>query len=203
MRTGPQYKIARRLGARIFPKTQTAKFTISGTEKKRTNKKSRSQLTEYGRQLLEKQKMRLTYGLSERQFAGYVKAARHEGADPAGRLAQSLEERLDNVIFRIGLVPSRAWARQVVNHGHILVDGVRVTIPSYAVRVGQKISVRPASRARGTFAAMTERLKNYQAPAWVKFDQESWTGELVARPMLTVADAGLNYGAILEFYSRV
>ncbi|MBI2100400.1 MAG: 30S ribosomal protein S4, partial [Candidatus Vogelbacteria bacterium] len=162
MKIGPKYKICRRLGERVFAKCQTTKFSISGSAQRpgQTRKSgavktagrpaggpppktSGRNLSEYGSQLLEKQKVRYTYGLGERQFARQAKQHRREGG-----LYQSLETRLDNVVFRFGWVPSRAAARQVVTHGHILVNGRRVNLPSYSLKVGDKIGLNLVSRER-------------------------------------------------------
>jgi small subunit ribosomal protein S4 len=203
MKIGPKYKIARRLGDRIFPKTQTSKFTVSGTELK-TKNKSRRGSTEFGLQLIEKQKARYTYGISEKQFSNYVKKVHESKTDsPATSLFVALESRLDNVVFRLGLVNSRLFARQVVAHGHILVNGRKVTIPSYKVRVGDKIAVRPQSKDNGIFRGLAERNQNYNVPAWLTFDPEKLVGEVKAAPIASTSESNLNFGAILEFYSRV
>lgn len=204
MKIGPKYKIARRLGDRIFPKTQTSKFTISGTEKKRTGKKGRRGGGEYGLQLIEKQKARFSYGISEKQFSNYVKKARaKKGPNSVASLINLLESRLDNAVFRLGLVKSRQAARQAVGHGHIMVNDRRVTVPSFAVRVGDKITVRPNSRTNGLFRDLSERLKDYTAPAWLQFDGEKWQGSVLAEPQTATAESSLNFGSIMEFYSRV
>src|SRR5690606_40724543 len=124
MQTGPKYKICRRLGSHIYEKCQTQKFQLSEARKGKGMRGGRRRnVSEYGEQLLEKQRVRFTYGLKERQFASYVKKATGTAAVPAEELYQSLERRLDNVIYRLGLAPSRAYARQLVSHGHITVNG--------------------------------------------------------------------------------
>lgn len=200
MKIGPKYKIARRLGERVFPKTQTTKFVISGPVKKMGR---RSTLSDYGRQLLEKQKAKYTYGVSERQFVGYVNKARESRTNPAQALQQSLERRLDNVAFRLGLLRSRAFARQAVAHGHITVNGKKMTIPSYQVRVGDKIAIRLGSKDNGMFRELSEKLKDYQAPTWLKFDPNLLVGEVMSEPLTAEAEFNLNFSTILEFYSRV
>ncbi len=203
---GPKFKIARRLGDRIFSKTQTSKFTISGTERKVMGKRGggRRGGSEYGRQLLEKQKARFTYGVSEHQFRNYVLAARaKKGSNPAGELLTALESRLDNAVFRLGLVKSRLAARQAVAHGHILVNGRRTNVPSYTVKAGDKISVRVGSRTSGLFNDLAERLKEYTAPTWLVYDEAKWEGEIKARPELSAGESTINFSSILEFYSRV
>jgi len=201
MKIGPQYKIARRLGARIFPKTQSAKFTLAGPEKKRG--RGRATSTEYSSQLIEKQKAKYTYGISEKQFANYIKKVRDMKGAPAANLFKQLENRLDNVVFRLGLVGSRRFARQAVSHGHIRVNGRRLDIPSYQVRVNDVISIRPSSANNGIFKDIAERQKEYQIPAWLAFDYGKLEGSVQAEPQTGDAEANLNFTSILEFYSRV
>lgn len=206
MKTGPKFKICRRLGERIFPKCQTTKFAISGTGAakvgKTTGHRSRS-ASDYGTQLREKQKARYTYGVNERQFRSYVKRSQMiKTGNPLVNLGQLVESRLDNVVYRLGFVPSRAFARQVVSHGHILVNGGRVTIPSYVVAVGDVISIRVQSRDNGVFREVATRLKEYEPPAWLLYtaDREA---KVIAKPALEETESNLNLSAIIDFYSRV
>lgn len=206
MKTGPKYKICRRLGERIFPKCQTTKFAISGAgatkTSKTTGRRSRS-ASDYGSQLREKQKARYTYGINERQFRNYVERSRViKTGNPLVNLGHIVESRLDNVVYRLGLVPSRAFARQVVSHGHILVNGQRVTIPSYTISVGDLVSIRPQSRDNGVFREAAVRLKEYQPPSWLLYtaDREA---KVVAPPALEETESNLNLSAIIDFYSRV
>lgn len=208
MKIGPKFKIARRLGSRIFPKTQTTKFSISGSAQRGGIKGGAGRrpraASEYGLQLIEKQKARYTYGLKESQFSSYVKKARaaREGS-PTVRLYQGLETRLDNVVFRLGLVPSRAFARQLVGHGHVMVNGRRANVPSQALKVGDKVSIRSQSRQLGLFKTLAERLKNYQTPEWLLFNPDTQTGEVKGLPTQVALEANLDLGAVLEFYGRV
>lgn len=200
MKIGPKYKIARRLGERVFPKTQTAKFTISGPVKKTGR---RGTASDYGRQLLEKQKAKYTYGVSEKQFVGYVNKARDGKGSPSEALRALLEKRLDNVTFRLGFFRSRAFARQAVSHGHILVNGRKLNIPSYQVRVGDVISVREGSKQNGIFRELSEKMKEHQAPAWLLLNLDEKKGEVKSEPLSTEGEMSLNFSTILEFYSRV
>lgn len=211
MRIGPKFKIARRLGARIFPKTQTTKFSISGSavRGRGTGRGRPRSASDYSLQLLEKQKARYTYGLKERQFATYVAKARTssglagKSASPIARLYALLESRLDNVVFRLGLAPSRAFARQMVTHGHISVNGRRLNIPSYQVRVGETVAVREQSRNLGLFKHYSDRIKDYQSPAWLTADPEGKSGQVKATPVHGETEVDINFSSILEFYSRV
>ncbi len=204
LRIGPKYKIARRLEDRIFSKTQTTKFSVSTGDNNRGAQGRRKNVSEYGRQLLEKQKAKYTYGANERQFSNYVKTVRTmRNVNISAEMFKLLEGRLDNVVYRLGLANSRLFARQMVSHGHILVNGKKVTIPSYTTKKGDKISVRPQSRGKGMFASLEERLKSYTAPNWVILDEKTMTGEIKGSPEYGESECNLNFASILEFYSRV
>ncbi len=218
MLIGPKFKIARRLGARVFPKTQTAKFslTTAGQGGKKggmsTGRRPRA-LSEYGQQLLEKQKARYTYLLKEGQFASYVKSVREKHSStetPQVRLYQLLELRLDNAVFRLGLAPSRGAARQLVTHGHVVVNGRRLNIPSHQLAVGDKVAIRPESRAGGAGrlagandTASGQETAGRQVPPWLAYDELAKEGKVLAKPLLGTTESEINFGAILEFYSRV
>jgi small subunit ribosomal protein S4 len=205
MKIGPKYKICRRLGDRVFSKCQTTKFTVSGLDAKNKSGKSKRRrrgVSEYGSQLLEKQKARYTYGINEKQFSNYIKTAREKiSIDSILLLNQLLESRLDNVVYRLGLVGSRRFARQIVSHGHVMVNNRRVNIPSFQVKAGNKISIRPQSVNKGIFSDLEERQKNYVVPEWLSFDPDKKTGQVKSLPVTT--ETNLNFSSILEFYSRV
>lgn len=207
MKIGPKYKICRRLGSRVFGKCQTTKFTTSGSPQRGGKKAGGGRprnVSEYGTQLLEKQKARYSYGLKESQFSNYVKEVhQHKAANPMAALYQALETRLDNIVHRLGLASTRRFARQLVSHGHITVNGRRVNIPSYRAKVGDKIAVRAQSRSSAVFSNMEEKLKGHHLPAWLIFDQEKLEGTVKAMPLFGESEADINFGAILEFYSRV
>lgn len=205
LRIGPKYKIARRLGEKMFSKTQTTKFAISGSEGGKTQGGGRRRtMSEYGRQLLEKQKAKYTYGVNERQFSNYIKAVRAKrNVNVAAEMFKLLENRLDNVVFRLGLAQSRLLARQMVSHGHIVVNGKKTTIPSFMVKIGDKISVREGSRGKVLFTNLEERLKTYTAPSWLIFDETQLAGEAKGSPEYGETESGLNFALIFEYYSRV
>ncbi|HEY4493430.1 MAG TPA: 30S ribosomal protein S4 [Candidatus Paceibacterota bacterium] len=207
MKIGPKYKIARRLGDAIFEKTRTQRFAMVEGKKKadiQKRKKHRSMLTEYGIQFLEKQKIRFTYGINEKQLSNYMRKAKSvKGGVPSELAYGGLERRLDNVVYRLGLVPTRQFARQVVTHGHIRVNGKRVSSPSYEVKVGDEIGVRPGSLDSGLFKSRRETLKDYNPPAWVSLDLEKLSGMVVGSPKLGDYDSNLNFGLVVQFYSRV
>ena len=203
MKIGPKYKIARRLGAPIFDKTQSPKFAISEARRgKPKDSKHARQKTDFGAQLIEKQKARFTYGVNERQFAKYVReAGERKGAKPTEELYRRLESRLDNAVYRLGFVNSRSFARQMVSHGHIQVNGRRTNIPSYELHVGDKISIHPGSAKKPLFATLDEKLKTITPPSWMKFNSEKKEAEVQGAPK-TANDIQFSLGAIFEFYSR-
>jgi small subunit ribosomal protein S4 len=203
MRIGPKYKIARRLGAEVFEKTQTQKFQLNEEKRAKSRKRRRGSRSDYARQLLDKQKVRVTYGLTERQFRKYVNTAMAEKQTPTtDSLYKQLETRLDNIVYRLGIAPTRASARQLVSHGHIDVNGRRITVPSFSAQKGDSISIRQRSVEKVPFQEMEERVKGVQAPNWLSFDAKKKEGEVVAEPQLDGKDHNLNLSSVIEFYSR-
>lgn len=200
---GPKYKIARRLGPAVFDKTQTQKFALRSQSKGQTKKGRGGPKSDFGIQMLEKQKARFTYGVSERQFGNYVAAAvAKKGVNSVEMLYKSLETRLDNVVYRLGLAPSRAGARQMVSHGHILVNGKRTTIPSFSVSEGDVIAIREGSKKSPMFAALAEKLKGREVPSWLSFDQEKVEAKIQGAPKAAPAELAFDLGSVIEFYSR-
>ncbi len=198
---GPKYKIARRLGAGVFEKTQTQKFALAKGRKKSEGRGGPK--TDFGVQMLEKQKARYSYGLTEKQFSKYVKSSlAKKGAKQQEMLNGALENRLDNVVLRAGFAPTRMAARQLVSHGHMTVNGKRVTIPSYAVRLGDVVSIREASAKKTVFATLDERLKNTTVLSWLKLDAEKKTATVQGAPKLNPTELIFDLGQVLEFYSR-
>src|SRR3990167_8707281 len=144
----PKFKICRRLGPGVYDKCQTSKFRATSSKRGLLGARRPKAPSEYGAQLIEKQKIRFSYGISERQLSNYVKKASHiRGAGTAEKLYEGLESRLDNVIYRMGLAVSRRAARQMVSHGHFIVNDKRVTIPSYELKSGDIIKIREGSKA--------------------------------------------------------
>ena len=200
MKIGPKYKIARRLGAPIFEKTQSPKYTLSLARKERGQRRTRPK-SEYGLALIEKQKARLTYGLLERQFRGYVdKASR--ASNPTQKLFSLLEKRLDNVLFRSCLAKTRAQARQAAGHGHTMVNCRRVTIPSIGVKEGDVISVRAHSLESPLFGEARERIKSLSSPSWLEVDPEKLSGKVVGEAVYDPAGEHFDLGVVVEFYNR-
>ncbi|MEA2715112.1 MAG: small subunit ribosomal protein, partial [Candidatus Parcubacteria bacterium] len=156
----------------------------------------------YGRQLLEKQKARFSYGVSGKQFTKYVKLALQTAGDNAKNLLRILEGRLDNVMVRAGFAPTRSAARQMVSHGHIMVNGKAVTIPSLEVEVGDILSIRPGSTEKVIFSKLDEELANFKWPIWLTVDPAKKEIRIVAEPVTDMTELLFDVRQVLEFYTR-
>ncbi len=198
-----KYKLCRRLGASIFEKTQTQKYTLSETKKLGNKRlKRRKILSQYGLQLIEKQKLRFAYGIREKQLSRYVKEAMSQKTkNPADHLYNRLEMRLDNIVYRLGLAPTRAMARQMVSHGHIFVNGKRISIASHKTRVGDKIQIRKQSQEKVIFAGLQEKIKKAVSFDWLNFDIKKKEGTIISEPKLENQEL-FDFKMILEFYGR-
>lgn len=201
MRIGPKYKIARRLGAPIFEKTQTQKFALNSEKKGKTRGFSKGK-TEYGIQLNEKQKARLTYGMTERQFSNYVKEAILRKGSAPQFIFEFLETRLDNIVYRLSLSPTRQGSRQMVSHGHIKVNGKRVNIPSMRLRVGDKVEINDRSVGKPLFANFDERFKNITIPSWLIFDNNKRSATVQGMPIYVKNENNFDLNTVIELYSR-
>ncbi len=204
MITGPRYKIAKRLGATVFEKAQTQKFALSADRSAKNKKRSRGRTSEYGKQMLEKQKVRITYGLPEKQFRNYVHKSLAEvhNVQPSERLHELLEMRLDNVVWRLGLSPTRRGARQMVAHGHVTVNGKKSRVPSQALKVGETIAVREGSKKHGVLVGFNERFIERPMPSWLIWDPKKMEGSIKERPTNASADTAGDLVAVLSFYTR-
>ena len=196
--TGAQYKKSRHLG---FSTLENGKELarrpyapgINGQDRRR-------KLSEYGVQLQEKQKVRFMYGLNEKQFAKTFKRATKMAGITGENLLQLLETRLDNVVYRMGLATTRRAARQVVNHGHITVNGIKVDIPSYTVKPGDVIAVKEQSLDHPAIKAAVEATLN--RPAYVEFDANKLTGKYLRFPDRSELNPDINEALIVEYYNR-
>lgn len=202
MISGPKYKICKRLGSAIFEKCQTQKFALSEARSGQRRLKHGGQTSDYKRQLIEKQKMRLSYGLSEAQLARYVEKALQHHENPSNTLYGHLETRLDNVVYRLGLAKTRRLARQLVSHGHILINGRRTTIPSHCVHLNDTISVREGSKQSPLFLDLAERLDQGTIPAWLRIDLTTLTGQMISAPTYVSTETVFDPGQVFEYYSR-
>lgn len=202
-----QCKTCRRTGQKLFLKGEkcfSPKCTIirkpypPGAKAKRPKR-----ISEYGLQLKEKQKLKFLYGIKEKQFVNYVKKAMKAGASNIPViLIELLESRLDNVVFKMGLSRSRNGARQMVNHGHISVNSKKVSIPSFQVRKGDKISIRTQSIQKKIFMDIDAFFKKFEAPDWIKLNKTKREAEIVRTPFEESIQKDVNINLIIEFYSR-
>ncbi|KPJ56084.1 hypothetical protein AMJ49_05780 [Parcubacteria bacterium DG_74_2] len=202
----PKCKICRRLGTVLFEKCRKIMAKKAYPPGQRGKKRPRG-LSEYGRELQEKQKLRNLYNLQEKQFKNYVKEILEKKGgitDASDFLIRTLETRFDNVIYRMGLASSRAQARQLVSHSHFLINGKPVNIPSYQLKKGDKISARQGFLKTSFFQNILPGLKKYQPPSWLKlsFDKQNLEAEIIGVPSLKEAAPPAEISAIFEYYSR-
>lgn len=162
---------------------------------------SRKKITEYGQQLREKQKAKRIYGLQEKQFHKYYAIAERAKGVTGATMLIMLEERLDNVVYRMGIGSSRSQSRQLVNHGHITVNGKVVNIPSYAISAGDEISIKECKRDLPYFTEL-KQMKNATYPAWLVFDNATLTGKVLAKPTREDIDMNIAEHMIVELYSK-
>jgi small subunit ribosomal protein S4 len=168
-------------------------------------KKRHGAISEYGKELKEKQKLKAWYNLRERQFKKYVTEAlshRQKADDVASLLIKNLESRLDNVIFRLGLAASRDQARQLVSHNHFLVNAKSVNIPSYRLKMNDIIQVKSQSIKKIAFQSLVPKLKKQKLPGWLSFNFENFEGKVISEPSFEEAAPPVEIAAIFEFYSR-
>lgn len=195
--TGPSWKISRRLGYSI---SETGKEIAKRNYAPGQHGQNRTKLKEYGIQQQEKQRVRYTYGMSEKQFRKVFAEASKMSGKTGENFLKLLECRLDNIVYRLGFARTRAQARQLVNHGHILVDGKKVDIPSYRLSAGQKVSLTDAAKK---FVIVTSALEaTVSRPEYVSYDEKSFTGSLVRVPERDEFLKDINEQLIVEFYNR-
>jgi small subunit ribosomal protein S4 len=205
----PVCRLCRREGMKLYLKGERC-YTPKCSVEKRSyapgmhGKKAafKRKESDYGLQLREKQKARRIYGVQERQFRRYYATAARTRGMTGVTLLQILERRLDNVIFRLGLADSRPQARQLVRHGHFLLNGHNHNVPSYLVVIGDTIEVRQTSRGNRYFKDRVERLGERAVPAWLQFDSAALRGSMVAIPDRQAVDIPLSEQLIVEYYSR-
>lgn len=203
MKIGPKFKLAKRLGAPIFEKTQTQKFELSvARSANQKTAKRPGQMSDYKRQLIEKQKMRFIYGVSEKQLRRYVDEAMEKSNQPVALLMDRLESRLDNIVYRLGLAKTRRLARQIVSHGHICINGKRMTIPSHKVKENDLVSVREGSRQSSLFVTLAETHESVSVPSWLTFNAKKLEGIVNAAPIFNQTESLFNPDQVMEYYSR-
>ena len=204
--TDPVCRICRREGLKLFLKGSRCFSKKCAFERRSSppgmNTQRRRKVSEFGMQLREKQKVRRSYSVLEKQFRNYfVEASRHSGVT-GEYLLRSLEQRMDNVVYRLGFAPSRAAARQMVAHGHFAVNGVPTNIPSYRLKIGDKVEVRVSHRERELFKVVKETLKSHQAPDWLSLDAANLAGTVLAMPRRDQMPLDFNEQLVVEYYSR-
>ena len=199
-------RICRREGAKLFLKGTRCYTKKCSFERRPTppgqHGVRRRKVGEYGLQLREKQKVRKTYGVLEKQFRNYFIAAENRPGVTGENLLRSLEMRLDNVVYRAGFAPSRPAARQLVAHGHFAVNGVPTNIPSYSVKVGDRVEVRASHHERELFKVVKETIKSHQAPDWLSLDAGKLAGSVIALPRRDQMPLDFNEQLVVEYYSR-
>ena len=206
---GPREKIERRLGEKLGLKGERSRSPKSATVKRPYppgvhGQAWKGKVSEYALQLRAKQKVRNIYRLLEKQFKRTVKDALESKQDPYQAITGMLEMRLDNVVFRMGLAQSRDQARQLVNHGHVTVNGRKVTIPSFHVKAGEVIAVREGSKRSVYFSSlMPQWLKGHEAPSWLTLDKDAVTATVQGQPNMEESGVRVDdLQSIIEYYSR-
>jgi small subunit ribosomal protein S4 len=204
--TGPVCRICRREGLKLYLKGE--KCVTKCTLDKRPNppgmhqQQRRRKASDYSAQLREKQKTRKFYGVGERQFRNAFEEGDRRAGPTGANLLSIMESRLDNVVHRLGLGRSRPEARQLVRHGHFLVNDVKTDIPSYQVKAGDTITVRPSSRESELFKIFLETAGNTSLPDWLSYDSGAWTGRVLSTPVLPEGSLPIQQQLVVEFYSR-
>lgn len=204
--TGPVCRLCRREGMKLYLKGDRCY-----TEKCAVNKRNyppgqkaqgRRKVTEYGLQLREKQRARRIYGMLERQFRRYFDVAERQQGITGENLLRMLERRLDNVVYRLGFAQSRSEARQFVRHGHFTVNGKKVNIPSYLIRIGDEIAVAEKDKELPLFAGIAEMAAQNTPPSWLEVDFEKMQGRVLGLPAREDIDVPIQEHLIVELYSR-
>ena len=194
---GPRTKVCRRLGFMIYDNTNIEKAFM-----KREQEPFRRKQSEYGRRLLEKQKVMFYYGMREGQMRKMFNLARRTKGNTSKAFLIACERRLDNAVYSAGLTSSRAQARQLITHGNILVNGRRLDIPSYLVNTGDTITVSDRAGVRKMVTEIVEKKSGYVAPDWIAVDPKSLTTKIVRLPVREDVRLPVNEQLLVEFYSR-
>jgi len=204
---GPVCRLCRREGMKLFLKGERCYTEKCAIEKRnippgQQAKARKAKLAGYGLQLREKQKVKRIYGVLENQFRRYFEAAERQRGITGETLLQLLERRLDNVAYRLGFATSRSQARQLVRHGHVAVNGRKVDIPSYSVRPGDTISIRPASQKSPAIEHALEEVKGRGVPEWLEYDATRTAARVVSVPTRAQINLPVQEQLIVELYSK-
>lgn len=197
--TGPKVRISRKLGINLTPKAGKVSTRKPYPPGAHGGNKRRGKQSDYGRQLLEKQRLRLQYNLSEKQMVNFYKKAASQTGNTADILVQLIETRLDALVYRAGLAPTMYASRQFIGHGHILVNGKKVNIPSYKVRVNDVISVKEKSRK---IDAIQETIRTVNAPAYLEVSKADYSAKLAYIPHKEEVPIQCELPLVVEYYSR-
>ncbi|HEX5070436.1 MAG TPA: 30S ribosomal protein S4 [Vicinamibacterales bacterium] len=204
---GPVCRLCRREGMKLFLKGERCYTDKCAIEKRNVppgqhGRARKAKMAGYGVQLREKQKVKRTYGVLESQFRRYFEAADRQKGVTGELLLQMLERRLDNVVYRLGFATSRAQARQLVRHGHFLVNGKKVDIPSFAVRSGDSVGIRSGSAQNPTIVHAMEEVKGRGIPEWLNFDPSALAGRISQLPTREQINLPVQEQLIVELYSK-
>jgi len=204
--TGPKCRICRREGEKLYLKGEKCYTDKCAIEKRPYPPgeagQSRRRQSEFGLQLREKQKVRRTYGLMENQFRRVYKEAARRKGNTGELLLQLLEQRLDNIVFRMGFANSRSESRQAIRHNQILVNGARVNIPSYQVKAGDEIAVAEGGRSQGRVQGAAQRAEDLGFPEWLQVDSGNFKGTVKSIPERSELSSSINEHLIVELYSK-
>ncbi|MDP2683874.1 MAG: 30S ribosomal protein S4 [bacterium] len=205
----PKCKQCRRVGEKLFLKGERC-FSGKCAMVKRNyppghhGSQRSSRLSEYGQQLKEKQKVLKSYRLLEKQFSNYlIKAKKIKEGTTGNNLLKLLESRLDNVIYKLGIVKSRDRARQIVNHGHILLNGRKIDIPSYQVKINDEIAIKPSILTKKSYQELMKKINKKDLPTWLSYiDEKELKAKVLSEPSNEDLPDGFDMAAVVEFYSR-
>ena len=207
--TGPSCRLCRREGVKLFLKGERCFTPKCAIERRNlppgqpgTGRGPRHRFSNYGQQLREKQKVRRAYGVQERQFRRYFAMAEREGGRTGEIVLRLLEMRLDNVFFRMGFATSRKQARQLVNHGHVEVNGRRAKSPSQILSIGDEVAVRESSRDLDLIAYSLEVIATRPNREWLEVEPHAFRGRITAEPDPMSSDVAIQEHLIVEYYSR-
>lgn len=204
----PKCRQCRRAGEKLFLKGQRCMSPQCAMVKRNYPpglhgpKGSRRRATDYGTQLNEKQKAKRQYNILEKQFKIIFEKARQQAGNTGDNFLVLLEMRLDNAIYRLGFADSRAQARQLVNHGHFTVNEKKTNIPSYLLKSGDVIKIKPNKSKAKIFLALPESLKRKETPSWLNIDQKALSGKVLHKPDISLLQPNFNVQMVIEYYSR-
>jgi small subunit ribosomal protein S4 len=195
-------KINRRMSERIFPEKKLSETRLNQRPGVHGSSRQRRGGSEYGIQLLEKQKVKFTYGLREKQFRSYYENALNKSEPTPVAFLKQLESRLDNVVYRSGFTHTREMARQMINHGHIMVNGKKVTIPSVQMKVGDVISFNEKEANKKLLKTRKEAMKDAITPTWLTLEVSKVEAKVMSEPLFDDSNKNFDLSLVVQFYSR-